>query len=77
MKKILKKLAIWSGGIIAFLVLISVIIVLLFVKPIGRRLVRSVNNQLKTELQIRDFELSVLSTFPNVSADLLGVVVGD
>ena len=77
MKKILKKSAIWSGGIIAFLVLISVIIVLLFEKPIGRRLVRAVNNQLKTELQIRDFELSVLSTFPNVSADLLGVVVGD
>lgn len=77
MKKFLKRLAIIL--LIFFVVLIGgvAIIASLFEDKVGRQITRELNKQLKSELVIRDFGLTVIRSFPNVAANLKGVTLKD
>jgi hypothetical protein len=77
MKKFLKRFAIWTGIILAVLIILSIVVALVFEKPIGKRLVKEINKQLTSELKVGDFDLSLISGFPNASAELLDVELGD
>lgn len=65
--------------IVGFLTLLLVIVPLLAVQlfggPIARRVVRSLNARLQTEIVIEAVDLSFFRSFPNLSADLQGVTV--
>ncbi len=68
----------WTFAIaFGLLMLTSVVIAAFFEKQIGDQLISEINKQLKTELTVESFELSLLSGFPKVSANLKGVVLAD
>ncbi|MCB9297917.1 MAG: hypothetical protein H6559_33055 [Lewinellaceae bacterium] len=52
-----------------FAVLVGAVAVIayLFEDKVGRQITKELNKQLKSELVIRDFELTVIRTFPNVA----------
>ncbi len=77
MKRIFKRLAIAALIFIVVLLLAAVITATLFEKQIGRRILSSLNDQLQTELTVESFDMTVLSTFPNVAANLRGIVLMD
>jgi len=72
-----KRLLYWFLGTIGLLVLTAIIIAAFFEKQIGERLITEVNKSLKSELSVEDFNLSLLSGFPDASATLQGVVLED
>jgi hypothetical protein len=73
MKRFFKRLLIILS--ILFLLLSGAVFLIssLFSDQIGERVVRELNQQLKSELEIEGFELSFLRTFPNIGANLRGV----
>ena len=73
MKKFLKRLLIIL--LIFFVVLIGAVSIIagLFEDRVGRTLTSEINKQLTTELTIEGFELTVIRSFPNLSANLRGV----
>jgi hypothetical protein len=73
MKKFFKRLAIIFVIFFMILLLALVVIAGLFEGKVGRKITSEINKQLKTELLIQDFELSVIRTFPNIGANLKGV----
>ncbi|HHS95596.1 MAG TPA: hypothetical protein ENJ45_03325, partial [Phaeodactylibacter sp.] len=72
-KKLLKGLVI----LMAVLVLAAVIIAAFFEKQVSDRLLSEINKQLKTELRVTSFDLSLLASFPDASAILHGVYLDD
>ncbi|MDX1940879.1 MAG: AsmA-like C-terminal region-containing protein [Saprospiraceae bacterium] len=77
MSKFLKRFAIFLLVLIVVLVLAWVIIASMFERQVGQQLVSTINKQLKTELTVREFDLSAIRTLPNVAANLKGVVLKD
>lgn len=73
MKKFLRKFLIWTGLTILLLIVLLIIIAAAFEKPIGKRILKEVNKQLATELVVENFKLSLISGFPNASAELKNV----
>ncbi|MFT6709173.1 MAG: hypothetical protein ACJATF_004037 [Flavobacteriales bacterium] len=55
----------------------AVIIAAFFEKQVGEKLITEINKQLKSELTVTSFDLSLLSSFPNASARLHGVFLDD
>lgn len=66
-----------SGLVLAFGFSFLVIIAAVMEEKVGVLLVKEVNRQLKTKLTVKDFNLSLISNFPNASADLDGVFLND
>ncbi len=77
MKRFFKRLLIILLIVIVLVIGVAVAIAGLFEKQIGNRILASTNNQLKSELRVEDFQLSVLPTFPTVAANLNNVVLED
>lgn len=77
MNKYLKKTLTWTGIFIVAMMLILVIIAAFFEDQISNRLVKEINKQLKTELKVGEFNLSLLSGFPKASANLHNVELDD
>ncbi len=77
MKKFLKRLAIILLLFLVVLVGATALIASLFENKVGQRLTRELNKQLTSELQIQDFSLTVIRSFPNVAANLNGVTLMD
>lgn len=77
MKKFLRRLAVILLVFIIVLVGAVAIIASLFENKVGQQITRELNKQLKSELAIQDFELTVIRTFPNVAANLKGVLLKD
>ncbi|MEM1319207.1 MAG: AsmA-like C-terminal region-containing protein [Bacteroidota bacterium] len=77
MKRFLKKFLLGSGIIIGLVMLALVIIAAFFEDKISERLVSEINKQLNAELTVEEFELSLLSGFPNASANLRRVILSD
>jgi|GEM_PF-314349 len=77
MKRFLKKFLLFSIVALALLIGIAAIIAGFFEQQIGRKLITEINRQLDTELAVGDFELSLLSGFPNASANLHTVTLDD
>lgn len=77
MKKFLKRLALILLIFIILLVGGVAIIASLFENKVGQQITKELNKQLKSELVIQDFGLTVIRTFPNVAANLQGVLLKD
>lgn len=77
MNKYVKKGLIWSGIFVGIIMLLLIIIAAFFEDQISERLVKEINKQLKTELRVEEFNLSLLSGFPEASANLHNVQVDD
>jgi hypothetical protein len=77
MKKFLKRLAIIL--LIFFIVVLGALAIItsLFEDSVGRKLTTEINKQLKSELSIQGFDLSVFRAFPSVAANLEGVQLED
>jgi hypothetical protein len=73
----IRKILIIGGIALAAVPLLAAIVAAAFEKPIGSQIIAEVNKQLSTELKVREFNLSLLRGFPNVSAELLGVSLLD
>lgn len=77
MNKYLKKFLVWTSIFIGVLLLTLVVVAAFFEDQISNRLVKEINKQLKTELQVGEFNLSLLSGFPDASANLHNVKLDD
>lgn len=73
MKRFLKRffLVLFIGIIV--LLGLSFAVAAIFEKQIGERIVRALNQQLSTELTVESMDMTVLRTFPALSADLKNV----
>jgi hypothetical protein len=77
MNKIVRKLAIGIGIFLAIFLLTALIITSVFQDEIGDKIVGELNKTIKSELAIKNFDLSLISSFPNLSANLQGVNLED
>lgn len=77
MKKFLKRFAIILLIITVLLLLTTWIMTTLFEDQVGRRIVAEINKQIRSELSIEKFDLSIFSTFPNAAVNLRNVVLKD
>ncbi|MBK9338018.1 MAG: hypothetical protein IPM98_16325 [Lewinellaceae bacterium] len=66
-----------TGIVVAILAVALVLLAAFFSKQITRRVLEEVSNSLRTELEVRDAGLSLLSGFPNASVNLADVRVKD
>ncbi|MFT6706993.1 MAG: ABC-type thiamine/hydroxymethylpyrimidine transport system permease subunit, partial [Flavobacteriales bacterium] len=67
MSRWVKKIFIGTVITIGLFVLTAVIIAAFFEKQVGEKLITEINKQLKSELTVTSFDLSLLSSFPNAS----------
>jgi hypothetical protein len=72
------KKVLWASTLI-FACLFSILIIVAGVMEdkIGGMVVKEVNKQLKTKLTVKEFSLSLISDFPNATAQLEGVFLND
>ncbi len=77
MGKFLKRTLITMAIIIGIAMVAAVVIAGFFEDKISKRLLSEINKQLETELEVKDFELNLLSSFPSASANLKGVSLND
>jgi hypothetical protein len=77
MNKYLKKFLVWSGLFVLMTMFLLILIASVFEDQISERLVTEVNKQLKTELRVGEFNLSLISGFPDASANLHDVELDD
>jgi len=77
MGKILKRGAIILLVFFVVLIAAAVITAALFEDQIGSRIIAGLNDQLETELTVESVDMTVLSTFPDVAANLRGVLLRD
>ncbi len=70
-RKWLKRLLIGFAVAIVLLLLLLT----LFEKTIGRRIVSEINNNITTEIRVKDFSLSLIRSFPSVALDLRNVTL--
>ena len=75
MKRLFRRLFLILGIFILLITAILWAATTFFGDRIGSQVVTSVNQQLKTELQIQGFDLSFIRTFPNIGANLKGVTL--
>ncbi|MEL6923492.1 MAG: AsmA family protein [Bacteroidota bacterium] len=77
MGKFIKRVLLWTVLSIAIIITAAAAIASFFEDEISERILSEIDNQLETKLEVKDFELSLLSNFPSVSANLKGVAVND
>ncbi len=77
LQRALKKLFLWFFILLGILLLSAVIVASFFEEEIGQKLVTEVNKQLKSELSVEDFSLSLISGFPNAAGNLKNVTLKD
>jgi hypothetical protein len=65
----------WTGYTILFLIAAIIIIPIVFKDEIKELVLDEVNTMLKADVEIKDFDLTFLSTFPNVTIQLYDVSV--
>ena len=76
-KKILKRIFLILGSFILIALATLTILASIYEKSIGQKIIAEINKQLKSELSVKDFDLSVIRTFPNLGANLNGVLLED
>ena len=75
MKKQVKRGFLGLVAVILLTVLAAVVIAAFFQEAVGKKLISQINKQLKTELKVGSFDLSLLRNFPNATASLHGVTL--
>ena len=71
MKKFIKKLLKWTGITLLVLIILLILIPILFKDQIKELIIHEVNKSLTAELSLRDFDLTFISTFPNMTVELM------
>jgi len=77
MGKRIGKILAWVGAIAFALFTIGVVLAMIFEDEIGEKLLKSLNSQIKSEITVGEFELSLFSGFPEASAELNDVLILD
>ena len=73
----MKKILLWVVLIFAIILIASIGIAVAFEKQIGQQLISAINKELVHDIEVDNFELSLLKGFPYVSARLNNVAVPD
>jgi uncharacterized protein involved in outer membrane biogenesis len=71
LKKILKKTLKWTGISLLLIIVLLIIIPIIFKDEIKEMVIKEVNKSLKAELSVGDFDLTFISTFPNMTIELM------
>lgn len=74
-KSLFRRILKWTGITFLFLILAIIIIPIVFKDEIKELVLKEVNKTLKADVKIKDFDLTFLSTFPNVTIQLYDVSV--
>ena len=69
--KLLKKLLKWAGITLLVLIALLILIPVLFKDQIKDLVIEEVNKSLNAELSLGDFDLTFISTFPNMTIELM------
>ena len=69
-KKILKKILKWTGITFLLLIIALILIPIFFKDQIKQMVIDEVNKSLTAELSLEDFDLTFISTFPNMTIQL-------
>ncbi len=75
MKKHIKRGFLGMGILVAVILVSAVVIAAFFQEAVGKKLIAVLNEQLKTEVKVRSFDLSLLRNFPDATASLKDVTV--
>lgn len=76
-KILLKRIALILGIFLIVTIAVMSVLASILEDKIGAKIISEVNKNLKSELVVEDFNLSVLRTFPNFGANLNGVLLKD
>jgi hypothetical protein len=72
MKKVLKKILKWTGITLLLMIIALILIPIFFKDQLKELVIKEVNKTLTAELSLDDFDLTFLSTFPNMTIELYG-----
>jgi len=72
MKKFIKKFFKWTGITLLVLIIVAILVPILFKDQIKQMVIDEVNKSLTAKLELDDFDLTFISTFPNVTIELIG-----
>ncbi|MCF8281361.1 MAG: AsmA family protein [Bacteroidales bacterium] len=75
MKKHIKRGFLGMGILVAAIVVAAIVIAAFFQEAVGKKLIAVLIQQLKTEVKVRSFDLSLLRNFPDATASLKDVTV--
>lgn len=75
MNKNIKRAFISLAAVVVLTVMAAVVVAAFFQEAVGKKLISQINKQLKTELKVGSFTLSLLRNFPDATASLNNVVV--
>ncbi len=76
-KKLFKRIFLILGIFLVVTLITMSILASMLEDKIGAKIIAEVNKQIKSELTVQDFQLSVIRTFPNFGANLKGVLLKD
>lgn len=71
MKKVIKKLLKWTGVTLLLVIIALILIPIFFKDEIKEMIIDEVNTMLTAELSMEDFDLTFISTFPNMTIELI------
>lgn len=74
-KSFIRRLLKWTGLTLLFLIIAIILIPILFKDQIKELVLKEVNKSLSADVAIGDFDLTFLSTFPNVTVHLIDTKV--
>lgn len=77
MLRVIKKITLWSLGIILSLMVLATLLLLIFQKKIENYALSQLNSYLKTEVYVYDMDVSIWSSFPKVSIRFERVLITD
>lgn len=69
--KYVKKFLKWTGILLLVLIILIILIPILFKDQIKQMVIDEVNKSLTAELSLEDFDLTFISTFPNMTIELI------
>lgn len=69
-KRIIKKILKWTGISVVLIIILLILTPILFKDQIQKLVLKEVNKNLTAELSLGEFDLTFLSTFPNMTVEL-------
>lgn len=70
--KFIKKILKWLGITLLVLIILLILIPIIFKDELKQMVIDEVNKSLTAELSLEDFDLTFISTFPNMTVELMG-----
>jgi hypothetical protein len=72
MKKFIKNFLKWTGITLLVLIILAILVPIIFKDQLKELVIKEVNKELTATLKLDDFDLTFISTFPNVTLKLYG-----